>query len=375
MSDDIQTLPHARSSLQFRTAPDQPNRLLIVDDEEGIRSSLARFLRSRGFEVYTAECGAAALDLMGRVGFVAVLCDVRMPDCTGLELLPRIKACDPDIAVMMLTAVNDAPTATEALTRGAMDYLTKPVELAALADALHRVLHRRRLLIDQRQVERLVREEVALRTEELEREQQNLRRLSVSVVESLINAQEAKDPHLRGHSHRVGALAASVAEALSLDPDVVEDVRLAGRLHDVGMIGIREDILRKVGPLTPEEYAHVKEHVAIGVAILSPLHHIERAVIFVQDHQEHWDGSGYPRGIAGEDISIGGRIIAIADAYDALTSVRSYRDCMTPLAALEYMRSLSGRLFDPRIFDALSQVVRRRKSLVFINELDIDSAA
>ena len=368
MHDLLSASPSPRLSRATRLTEDLAvKRVLIVDDEESIRSPLARFLRTVGYECYTAESGPAAIDLIARVKFVCMLCDVNMPLQSGLEVLPQALAIDPDLAVMMLTAVNDAPTATDALSHGAMDYLMKPVELPSLHEAVERVLHKRQLSIEQRNVERLIREEVALRTAELEREQQALRSLTISVVDTLISALEAKDPHLRGHSHRVADVAASIAHHLELDEDVVEDVRLAGRLHDVGMIGIREDVLNKTGALTPEEYTHVKEHVQIGVNILAPLQHIARAAWFVQDHHEHFDGTGYPRALAGEDIAIGGRIIAAADAYDALTSTRAYREPMTSPEAIEYLRTYSGTMLDPRVYDALSSVVRRRKSLVFLD--------
>lgn len=368
MSDFVSTPSSPRITRAARTLDDPAvKRVLIVDDEEAIRSALAKFLRATGFEVYTADSGPGALDLLARNKFVCMLCDIRMPDMSGLEVVPKALATDPDLAIMMLTAVNDAPTATDALSHGAMDYLMKPVELTTLRDAIDRVLHKRQLTIEQRNVERLIREEVAIRTEELEREKHALRQLTVSVVDSLINAQEAKDAHLRGHSHRVADLAASLADHIGLDADVVEDVRLAGRLHDVGMIGIRESVLHKEGALSAEEFEHIKEHVRIGIEILEPLKHIARALAFVQDHHEHWDGSGYPRGLSGEDISIGGRILAAADAYDALTSSRAYREPMTPPQTIEHLKRYSGTLLDPRLFEALSIIVRRRKSLVFID--------
>jgi putative nucleotidyltransferase with HDIG domain len=350
------------------TADPAVRRVLIVDDEEVIRLALGKFLRGRGYEVHTAESGAVALDLLDQMRFVAMLSDVNMPGMTGVELVPRALALDPDLAVMMLTAVNDAPTATEALGHGAMDYLMKPIELADLQAALERVLHKRELAIEQRKVERLIREEVALRTDELEREKQALRQLTISVIDSLIIAQETKDPFLRGHSQRVADLAASVAEELGLDPDTVEYVRIAGRLHDVGKIGTRESVLNKAGPLTEEEFAHVKDHVRLGVEILAPLKHLGPALQYIQDHHEHWNGNGYPRGIAGEAISIGGRILAAADAYDALTTRRPYRDPLPSDDTVEYLANHAGTLMDPRVYDALVAVVRRRKSFVFLDD-------
>jgi len=268
----------------------------------------------------------------------------------------------------MLTAVNDAPTAAEVLSAGAMDYLMKPVELPDLHRALERVLHRRGLAIEQRNVERLIREEVALRTAELEREKLALRALSIDIVEALINALEAKDVYLRGHSQRVAHLAAAIAQEMGLHEDAVEEIRLAGRLHDVGKIGIRESVLHKPGPLTTEEFDHVREHVRIGVDILTPLRHLGKAVLYVHDHHEHWDGTGYPRQLSRESISLGGRILCAADAFDALTSVRSYRAALTAEATIDFLAAQSGALLDPKVFDVLASVVRRGRALVFIDD-------
>jgi len=188
-------------------------------------------------------------------------------------------------------------------------------------------------------------------------------------VETLVTAMEAKDVFQRGHSARVGELAASIAEYMGLAPDVVEDVRIAGKLHDVGNIAIRADVLNKPGALNPDEIAHMREHVRLGVEILTPLRHIERATSFVGDHHEHFDGGGYPHGRAGENISIGGRILAAADAYDALTSRRSYRESLSREAAVEELKRGVGTLLDPRVFEALRVVVARRQSLVFIDPI------
>ena len=342
-------------------------RVLVVDDEESIRRALGKFLRSRGFEVVTVDSGDAALKALAEHHFVLMLCDVRMPGLSGVDVVPLALDTDSELAVMMLTAVNDAPTATEALGSGAMDYLMKPIELSDLESAIERALHKRGLLIQQHKVERLIREEVAQRTEELEREKAALRGLTVRVAETLINAMEVKDLYLRGHSQRTAELAASMADHLGLSPDTVEHVRLAGRLHDVGKIGTRESVLNKPDALTPEEYEHVKEHVRIGMDILAPLKHLGAALTFVHDHHERWDGSGYPRGLRGTDISVGGRILAAADAFDALTSRRAYREPMDPQATLEFLKDHVGKLLDPQIYTALCSVVNRRQTLVFID--------
>ena len=358
----------ASSTPRLSTAQ-SPTRILVVDDEDAVSTALARFLRTRGYDAFPVSSGAEALERIREERFQVVLCDIRMPVMSGLDVLTEALAIDSDLAIIMLTAVNEATTATTALARGAMDYLVKPVELAELERAVIRVTHRRRLEIERRKVEMMIRDEVAARSDELESEKNALRGLVLGIAETLINAMEAKDVYLRGHSQRVADLAASIAEALGLSADVVENVRLAGRLHDVGKIGIREEILNKPGPLTPEEFEHVKEHVRIGMEILAPLKHMPIAFEYVRDHHEHFDGSGYPRGLAGDQITIGGRILAACDAYDALTSRRAFREAMSTPDTLEHLQKYVGTLLDPEVFAALARIVRRRKTLTFIDPL------
>lgn len=345
------------------TAPQPLARILVVDDDESIRVAMARYLRRSGYEVALAANGDDALVQLDRARYDAMICDVRMPGIEGTELLGLALDRDRTLAVVMLTAVNDAPTAADLLGRGASDYLVKPVELRALQDALLRALDRRQLRLEKERFDQRIQEEVLLRTRELEVEKEALRDLSVNVVETLINAMEAKDLYLRGHSQRVADLAGEIAEELGLDPRTTERIRLAGRLHDVGKIGIREEILNKPGALTPGEFDHVKEHVRIGIEILRPLRSLGEALDFIHDHHEHWDGGGYPRGRRGTAITLGGRILAGADAFDALTSKRAYRDPMPPEETLAYLATLAGSLLDPDVVAALHAVVGRRSTV------------
>ncbi len=342
-------------------------RILVVDDEEVIRTSLARFLRARGFDVTTADSGANALVAMQQERFVAMLSDIRMPEMTGLELVPQAHAMDPDLAIIMLTAVNDAPTATEALGMGAMDYLMKPVELGDLATALERALHKRALAIEQRKVERLIREEVAAQTEELRLERERLHSMVIETVQALVRAQETKDPFMRGHSDRVADLAGSIASRLGLDDDEVDSIRLAARVMDVGKIGIRESVLNKPGALTAEEFEHVKSHVTMSIEIISAIKPLQKVLDPVRHHHEHFDGTGYPAGLKGEQISLGGRILSAADTFDALTSRRAWREPMTSADAVAFLEERSGSLLDPQVFAALRGTVSRRKTLQFLD--------
>ncbi len=207
------------------------------------------------------------------------------------------------------------------------------------------------------------------RTRELERERKKLEQINVATLGALINALEAKDPDFVGHSIRVAELSATIADHLGLSDDEVEAVRAAGRLHDIGKIGIRDEVLQKRGPLTPEEQEHVRQQVVIGFQILSPLTHLGLVTEYVRSHHEHWDGSGYPDGLAGEDIPIGARIVFAAEIYDAITTSRPYQQTLTEDEALAQMKRLGGTKLDPRIVEKLSEVVRKQRTLVFVDDV------
>ena len=269
---------------------------------------------------------------------------------------------------MVTSTVNDATSAALCMQRGAMDYLTKPIELADLGRAVQRALKRREMLLENRHLNQWLKEEVTTRTAELHRQQHRLERISTATLEALVNALEAKDPYLRGHSARVADLSANVATELRMNEEDVDRVRMAGRLHDLGKIGTRDSVVNKEGPLTPEEFEHVKQHVVIGAQILAPLVHLGDIVSMVKSHHERWDGTGYPDGLRGEEIPKGGRIIAAAEVYDALTTSRPYQEKMTPEQAVERMADLSGTVLDSAVYDALVRIVSRRQTLVFLEE-------
>jgi len=352
----------------FASAPKGPVSVLVVDDEEPIRNALKRFLSQQQYEVTTAANGAEALEALQRQKVACVLLDVRMPDASGVDLVPKVLELEPNAAVLMLTAVNDAASAALCMQRGAMDYLTKPVDLTDLLRAIQRALRRRDTMIESQQINHWLKEEVAIRTAELRMERANLERISVATLEALVNALEAKDPYLRGHSARVADLAATVAAELALDEEDVELVRTAGRLHDIGKIGIREEILNKQGPLTDEEFEHVKNHTVTGSQILAPLAHLKHIIDIVRSHHERWDGKGYPDGTKGEEIPIGARIIGAVEIYDALTTSRPYQEKMVPELAIERLRDLVDTVIDPKVHRALQSVVARREALIFLDD-------
>jgi putative nucleotidyltransferase with HDIG domain len=347
-----------------------PTTILVVDDEEAVRSTIATYLDQQGYEVVTAASGEQATQIVRRQKITSLLLDVHLPGMNGIELVPQLLELEPSVAILMLTAVNDATTATLCMQRGAMDYLLKPVDLEHLGRAIQRALQRRHAQLEDQRINRWLRDEVVLRSAEVRMERQNLERISVATLEALVNALEAKDPYMRGHSARVADLSAMVAAELQLSDEEVELVRTAGRLHDIGKIGIREEILNKQGPLTDEEYEQVKAHVLVGSQILAPLVHLRDVISSVRSHHERWDGFGYPDRLAGEAIPLGARIIGAVEIFDALTTSRPYQEKMPAETAIERMRDLAGTVLDPRVHRALETVIKRRQALTFLDDTE-----
>ena len=348
--------------------PDGPVMLVVVDDEEAIRNSVRKYLVHEGYEVATAATGDEALALLQRRKVTGMLLDVNLPGESGIDLVPRVLDLEPNLALLMLTAVNDATSAALFMQRGALDYLIKPIDLPVLGRAIQNALRRRDTMLEGQQINQWLKEEVALRVAERRLEQAAQERISVATLEALVNALEAKDPHLRGHSARVADLSASVAAQMGCSDETVETIRTGGRLHDIGKIGIREEILNKQGPLTDTEFEHVKQHVLVGSQILAPLVHLRDVITFVRSHHERWDGGGYPDRLAGEAIPLGARIIGAVEIYDALTTSRPYQEKMPPEIAVERMRDLAGSMLDPAVHEALATVIGHRQALVFLDD-------
>ncbi len=347
---------------------DGPVTLLVVDDEESIRNSVRRFLVHQGYEVATAGTGEEALSVLQRQKVTGMLLDVNLPGASGIDLVPQVFELEPNIALLMLTAVNDATTAALCMQRGAYDYLIKPIDLSHLGRAITGALQRRHTAIEGQQMNQWLKDEVAHRVAERRLERANQERVSTATLEALVNALEAKDPYLRGHSARVADLSALVAAELGVNDEMIEAVRTGGRLHDIGKIGIREEVLNKQGPLSDEEYEHVKQHVLVGSQILAPLVHLKEVITFVRSHHERWDGYGYPDRLAGEAIPLGARIIGAVEIFDALTTARPYQEKMDPETAVERLQDLVDTVVDPSVHRALEAVVLRRQALVFLDD-------
>ncbi len=333
------------------------DRILIVDDEEAIREIVHSMLTLSGFRCQQAASGAEALALLeSGEEFELILTDLMMGGMDGIALLERTKEKYPDVPVVMVTAVHDISVALAAIRNGAYDYLLKPFEREQLLAIVRRALENRRLKTENRAYQTNLESLVAARTAQLETEKkkvdQTLSQLEQSydiTLEALGDALDLKDAETQGHSKRVTAYTIAMARAMGLPG---EQIRVIGRgafLHDIGKMAIPDSILRKPGPLTPEEKAIMKEHCYRGYQMLRKIPFLTEACEIVYSHQEYYDGTGYPRKLKGAEIPLGSRIFALADTLDAIMSDRPYRAAQPFSAGRDEIVKWSGRQFDPEV--------------------------
>jgi putative two-component system response regulator len=321
---------------------------LIVDDEPALRQVLVHLMRNDGFTCLQAGNGDEAIALLERHAVTLVMSDLRMPTLDGLGLLRQIRGRWPDIAVVMITAVADVEVAVSCLAIGAMDYLTKPFHLEEVRARVVQALEKRRLVIENRGYQESLQAKVAVQARRLEE-------LFLASIQSLAEALEVKDPYTRGHSIRVSDYSVVIARELGHGEEMLRQVGLGGHVHDIGKIGVREEVLNKPGKLTDAEYEHIMTHPVVGWRILAPLFtETPVALNIVRSHHERFDGRGVPDRLSGEAIPIEARIVAAADAFDAMTSDRPYRpDGMTVDDAVREIVRCSGTQFDPAVVAAL----------------------
>lgn len=337
--------------------PDR-RRVLIVDDEASLRDMLGRFLRSRGYVVHAAADAGAALRELRSQQYALLLTDVRLPDSFGVELVDAALAHDPDLAVILLTGFPDDAIMSAAYQRGAMDYLTKPVPLESLEQAIERALAQRSLTRERRQLESFIEREVAKETAAFSRERDSRTTAIAETLGRLCAMHEESFDFLKGTSARVATVAGVIAQEFALPAVRVDDIRTAARIRDIGLVAVPADLLKRPGPLGAEEFNRIKQHVRLAVELLAPLGFHHEVIEFVHSHHEHWDGSGYPRRLIGESIPLGGRILCTAETFVALLSPRPFRAAMSATETLDYLGGLVGGLLDPAVYEALVRAVR-----------------
>ncbi|MBI4509379.1 MAG: response regulator [Deltaproteobacteria bacterium] len=332
--------------------------VLIADDEETIRILLGKIVARVGAEVAFAETVAQARAAIEERDFSCALIDKNLPDGNGLDLMAFLKERRPLAEAFLITGYANTESAIEALRLGAFDYLVKPFDLAA-------VTHRLRLAMERRQMreerERLVTE--LRRTNALLGEsRQEIKRAYLETVLRLSIAAEFKDGDARAHVRRISRYCGILARAIDATEEWVENIVYAAPLHDIGKIGVPDAILQKPGPLTPKEREIMKEHVLIGARILEGTTStvLSLAHEIILSHHERWDGTGYPKGLRGSEIPLSGRVVALADAWDAISTNRSYRRALELDQAVTELRRCAGTHFDETLvtafLDSLPQV-------------------
>jgi putative two-component system response regulator len=341
-------------------------RVLVIDDDDSVRRLIARMVSTSGHDVETAADAVEARLWLAMASFALVICDLNMPGESGHDLVRWIRAEHRDVAVLMATGTNDRGIADAVLAAGAYGYLLKPFRRNEVAINVANALRRRGLEIENREyrgrLELLVAERTgALReaVERLEASEWELTRSREETIQRLSLAIEFRSHETGEHVERIGINAARIAGRLGLDERHCEMIRLAAVLHDVGKIGIPDAILLKPGPLNGAERRQIEQHPEIGHRLLagSGSELLELAAQIAWSHHERFDGGGYPRGLAGEDAPLEGRITAVADVFDALTHDRVYRPALPLDQALEIMRAGRGRQFDPDVLDAFMDLL------------------
>ena len=351
----MKTEPVSKTHLNVETGQegrvDEVVQVLLIDDEPDICEALAMHLRLEGYHCTMAKGAEEAFRCMKTVSFHLVITDLRMPDVNGIEVLQRIRKDYPDIAVLVMTGINDRETAVQALEIGAYGYITKPFKTNELIINVVNALRRRRLELMTRENTRALEERIHDQSEEVQRSHEE-------IALRLIEAQSVRHDETGAHVRRIGLFSEAMGRAMGMERQEIDVLRLASAMHDVGKIGISDAILLKPRSLSDDEYEKMKQHTIIGARILSgsklPL--LETACQIAIAHHEHWDGAGYPYGISGEEIPQSARIVSILDVYDALVNERIYRKALPDAEALSIIKEGYNKQFDPAIYDVFMRI-------------------
>lgn len=317
-------------------------KILVADDDSGARELISVILSAEGWPSPTTVCdGEQALHEIREGHWDILVTDLDMPRMRGDELVLRALEQDPDLSIVVTTGDGSVASAVSLMKSGATDFIPKPFDVDDFLASMERAKSR------------------ALNINEVRGMRQT--------VGALLAALESKDRYLNGHSARVRNMAVKLGELFGLDRGQLRALGHAALLHDVGKIGVHEDILNKQGPLTKQEFDVIKEHPRMSADILAPVPFLQPSLRGVLHHHERWDGNGYPDGLTGEQIPLLARIIAVVDAFDAMTGDRSYRGALTVDQALDRIRTGSGKQFDPRIaalFDKHKDEILEREEVV-----------
>ncbi|MFP4086920.1 MAG: HD domain-containing phosphohydrolase [Desulfobacteraceae bacterium] len=327
--------------------------ILVVDDEESIRRTITRMLSRQGHTCTLSSDAAEARKCLESQVFELVLCDVNMPGESGIDLARHIQSQYPDTAVIMVTGMDDPQVADGAITAGAYGYLIKPLDANEVIINIRNALRRRELEIAGRRYQHDLESQVQERTA-------SLRRAMNGIVRAMGLTVESRDPYTSGHQHRVSVLSAAIAAEMGLSEDRIEGIRLAGLIHDLGKLTIPAGILSKPTRLADFEFALIKTHPQVGYDILKEIEFPWPIAQMVYQHHEKMDGSGYPRGLGGEDILLEARILCVADVVEAMASHRPYRPAIGLDQALAEIEANAGILYDPEAVKACLALFRQK---------------
>lgn len=324
--------------------------ILLVDDEEAIRCILNKGLAMRGYICDEAEDAEQALAKLEANPPDLVILDINMPGKQGSEVLPDITTRFPETAVIMASGITDAKVIAQCIKDGAQDYISKPFSFEQVLQSVNIALDKRRLELEIQHYFQDMRRDSKKQSIEP-------RKLFLGAIETLINTLESGDRYTKGHSQEVAEIALVVGQQLKLSSEEMEDLRWAALLHDVGKIAVDPNILNKPSELTSSEYRHIMTHAVVGPSLVRPFVN-DRVVEIISHHHDHYDGSGLGQSTCGENIPLGARIVAVADAYQAMTSDRPYRRALSKIDALEELLWCSGSQFDPAIANILINIIR-----------------
>ena len=326
--------------------------ILVVDDDISNLNMANSILSAEGMRVSSVKSGKSAIKFLQSNRPDLILLDVYMPDMGGFETFDIIhnNESTADIPVIFLTADDDSETETRGLKAGAMDFIKKPFMPEVL---LIRIKH----IIELTRLQANLAHQVEEKTREVTMQHRKLESLSVNIVMALSGAIDAKDTYTNGHSARVADYSRKIARMAGFSKEMQDEIYLIGLLHDVGKIGVPDAIINKPAKLTDEEYAVIKTHPVLGESILKEIQEFPNLVMGARYHHERYDGKGYPSGLAGEEIPVAARIIAVADAYDAMSSKRAYRDVISQKQVRTEMERGKGTQFDPVFADIMLKLI------------------
>jgi putative nucleotidyltransferase with HDIG domain len=346
----------ANPSVRAASHTRRPARILVVDDESPVRSMIGATLQRQGYDVHQAVSGSQAIEVLSQGPYDLVLTDIVMQDGNGITLLERIHAEQPQLPVVMVSAIHDISVAIDSMRRGAYDYLLKPFEREHLVATVQRALDHRQALQESQNYQQNLEQVVRARTEMLRQAMEDLEHSYDVTLEALGDALDLKDSETEGHSKRVTAYTIALARAMGISPVDIKIIARGAFLHDIGKMAIPDEILRKPGKLTSEEEQIMRDHCTRGYHILRKIPFLSEAAAIVYTHQEHFDGNGYPSRLRGNEIPIGARIFAVADAMDAITSDRPYRKARSFDEARQEVLRCSGTQFDPNVVEVFLKI-------------------